>query len=54
MAAYLERRGGSASQAHQIHYSGETKLDRFHDFLRDIGSMEFKEDYCHFEELPRL
>jgi hypothetical protein len=37
-----------------ITYNRETNLERFQGFLRDIGSMEFKEDYCHFEELPRL
>ncbi|KAJ5900992.1 uncharacterized protein N7473_005062 [Penicillium subrubescens] len=41
-------------KSRHINSFGETNVDKFHGFLRDIGSMEFKEDYCHFEELPRL
>jgi hypothetical protein len=41
-------------KSRHINSFGETKIDTFHGFLRDIGSMEFKEDYCQFEKLPRL
>lgn len=35
-------------------FNRETNLNRFHEFLRDVGSIEFKEDYCQFQELRRL
>ncbi|KAJ5900893.1 uncharacterized protein N7473_004963 [Penicillium subrubescens] len=41
-------------KSRHINSLGETQVDSFHGFLRDIGSMEFKEDYCHFEDLLRL
>jgi hypothetical protein len=41
-------------KSRHINSLGETQVDSFHGFLRDIGSMEFKEDYCHFEDLSRL
>ncbi|KAF3392844.1 hypothetical protein F1880_008886 [Penicillium rolfsii] len=41
-------------KSRHINSFGETKVDWFHGFLRDIGSMEVKEDCCHFKELPRL
>lgn len=34
--------------------NNQTKLDRFYEFLRDVGSIKHKEDFCQFEELRRL
>jgi hypothetical protein len=41
-------------KSRHINSFAETNVDRFHGSLRDISSMEFKEDNCHFEELPCL